>query len=221
MPLQYYIEANIVLHNYHAIYFYIPKVACSSIKSVCFDLLHPGKATNNIHNFDYPCVKRNGIAHNYNNYFKFAFVRNPWDRLVSCYRNKIRTDNKYNDNEFTNGVFNKLLVYNLFWAGMTFEDFVDAVCKIPDQHANPHFRSQHTFIVGEDGKLLTNNIGKFEKLDSDFSEVCKKIGAPSIALPHLMLGGKRINYRSFYTDKTRNLVTNRYSRDITLFDYDF
>ena len=221
MPLQYYIEGNIALHEHRAIYFYIPKVACSSIKSVCFDLLNPGKTISNVHNFDYPCVKRNEIEEHYRNYFKFAFVRNPWDRLVSCYRNKIKQDRNYNDREFRNGVFIKLAAYNMFWAGMPFSAFVDAVCKIPDAHANPHFRSQYTFIDNGNGKMLTDYIGKFEQLDSGFMQICTKIEVSGVSLPRLMVGGSAIDYKDFYTNKTRNQLESRYAKDITLFGYDY
>ena len=221
MPLQYYTEGNIALHNYRAIYFYIPKVACSSIKSVCFDLLNPGETISNVHHYDYPCIRKNEVEEYYSNYFKFAFVRNPWDRLVSCYRNKIKHDKNYNDSEFRNGVFFKLVAYNMFWGGMSFDEFVDAICKIPDEYANPHFRSQHTFISDGNGNTLTDYIGKFEQLDSDFAHVCTEIGASCAGLPHLMIGGNNVDYKNFYTNKTRAQVTARYAKDITLFDYDY
>ena len=73
------------------------------------------------------------------------------------------------------------------------------MCNIPDQHANPHFRSQHTFIDNGDGNILADYIGKFERLDHDFEHICTETGIAVMSLPRLMVGGNRIDYKEFYT----------------------
>lgn len=67
------VRQGMVFEKYKAIYFPIPKVACSSIKVFLTDF-----AEFSLDDLD-----------KFKNYFKFAFVRNPWDRLVSCYINKV------------------------------------------------------------------------------------------------------------------------------------
>src|SRR5439155_1500290 len=87
-------------------------------------------------------------------YFKFGFVRNPWDRVVSLYE---RTEALQLRNE------------------MNFEQFVDwiqyssATCV----HSSPH-RYQVDWFVDANGNLLADFIGKFERLDEDWAFVAMK-----------------------------------------------
>ena len=92
----------------------------------------------------------------------FAFVRNPWDRLMSCYRDKIRGEvDGYTYCTIRPGVANCLAQFDAFVPGMSFADFVVAVASIRDEDADGHFRSQHTFVTVE-GTLvwcIGSNIG--------------------------------------------------------------
>src|SRR5215203_6131416 len=142
-------EKYIVSDDRKFIYFVVQKVACSSIKTALlplFDVSTNGfRTTRNdgttglrIHRLfdrsDYQIRRTQLIAElhdHYDNYFKFAFVRNPWDRLVSCYCQKLNP----------NGPGLKLPVDNdiELYPGMSFPAFVEAVHAIPDGEANPHF----------------------------------------------------------------------------------
>ena len=219
-------HGNIVLHQYKTIYFFIPKVACSSLKIVCSDLLgiappNPAMPHRGAHIRDYPFVKREEIPSRYNDYFKFCFVRNPWDRLVSCYHNKISKDKDLNDRWFEKGVERFFLRYgDAFRGGMSFTKFVEEICRIPDSIANDHFRSQYTFITDPDGDLLVDFIGRFEKLGEDFDYICQRLGLRDVELPHI-LKSQHDDYRIYYDDVSICRVRERYAGDIELLGYEF
>ena len=222
----YHTHRNIALHRFKAIYFYIPKVACSSIKTVVSDLLqieppNPKRPLAFIHERDYPFVERDEVLTKYKEYFKFCFVRNPWDRVVSCYFNKISTDEGLTNRSFKNGVAVTLLKHgDLFWGGMTFPDFARAVCRVPDDRADVHFRSQCKFVTCQEGTLLVDFIGRFENLEADFSIVCDKMGIENIRLPHLFKS-ERLHYRHYYDKSLQEEVEERYREDIKMFGYEF
>jgi len=211
---------TILLSNHRTIYFYIPKVACSSLKQVCTSWLGleipQGKT---IHQIDFPYVRRAELG-NYADYFKFAFVRNPWDRLVSCYHNKIKPTASYEDSHYVQGVFKDFVHYGRFRAGMAFSEFVEAILDIPDSEADSHFRSQHNFLTDPDGQLLVDYVGKFETLHQDFAEVCRRMGVDLVPLPHLMKSAAR-QYQQAYNPTLQAQVGQRYARDIELFSYTF
>jgi len=221
-----HIHQNIVLTQYKAIYLFIPKVACTSIKKVIADTLDvppfdPSKPDSYIHKRNFPYVNRQKIYDEYQGYFKFCFVRNPFDRLVSCFSNKISQDKDLNNEWFNNGVARIFKKYKkLFWGGMGFEDFVKSVAEIPDHHADSHFRSQWLATVDNKNKPLADFVGKFENLQKDFNSVSQKIGFPVKQLPHL-LKADHTNYRAYYTQKTIELVQQRYAQDLEIFQYDF
>lgn len=80
---EYRTHGNIALHKYKAIYFFIPKVACSSLKIVCSQLLdmEPPDPENPLylpHKRHFPFIRRREILAGSSDYFKFAFTRNPW-----------------------------------------------------------------------------------------------------------------------------------------------
>ena len=122
------------------VYFVIPKVACSSIKTTLlptFGMEEPPDRAYGVH------ALFNGTPHQidkaalldggaYRDHFSFAFVRNPWDRLVSCWSQKFAPGRR------GEGVGRRYREGRLR-VGMGFEEFAENVCKIPDESANPHF----------------------------------------------------------------------------------
>ena len=211
----------IVLHRYKAVYFPIPKVACSSVTKFCANLLDMKEGPDtDIHKLYYPSLDVNKTGR-CDRYFKFAFVRNPWDRVLSCYSNKILQDPSITNTYYKNGIANSFVKYDgVFTAGMPFNEFVHIIKDWPDQTADPHFRSQHTYLENKDGDLVVDYIGHFESLADDFDYVVSKLNVPQKMLPHLKKSVHN-NYWNSYDEDLIQVVGERYARDIELFGYDF
>jgi len=227
-----------IVHDGHEfVYFVVQKVACTSIKSAIkplFDLETPtgdgggsGKKTSQggIHKrFDRSRYQINEnkllrrMDRKYRNYFKFGFVRNPWDRIVSCYFNKLKVDGA------GLGLPDEEIDVELY-PGMPFAEFVEAVHAIPDESSNPHFKSQHTvFCPRGDGMVLADFVGRFEDMAAGFDIVTRKIGVDGeIELPHKLRSENREGrlYTEFYDDRLRKLVHERFRDDVEIFEYSF
>ncbi|HWI41271.1 MAG TPA: sulfotransferase family 2 domain-containing protein [Verrucomicrobiae bacterium] len=135
----------------------------------------------------------------YDSMFKFAFVRNPWDRLVSWYGFL----QKQKDHRYHQRV-----------KGMkSFEEFLQWETGRGDGF------SQYHAVCDAGGKLIVDFIGYYERLNEDFARVCSIIGS-EVTLPHLNRSVHK-DYREYYTAETRELVARHYHRDIELFGYDF
>jgi len=220
------------------VYLWVQKVASSSVKAALLPLFDldptPFEMTRKdgtrhfvVHKVykasDYQIGKEQLVArleHEYRDYFKFAFVRNPWDRLLSCYLDKVVRKNVppyLLKNALSAGVE--------FYANMPFAEFVEAVYRIPDEKANPHFRSQHLTVCGPDGEPMADFVGRFERLREDFARVAEEIGSPELELPERNRKGtsKRgsSHYREFYDERLRNMVHKRYEKDVETFGYSF
>ncbi len=220
-------------------YFIVQKAACSSVKTALlplFDLdtvpyektLQDGSRIVKVHELfdgsDHQIRRARFVrrleAGEYLDHFKFAFVRNPWDRLVSLYFQKVAgTGRNYEGPDF-----NPLGVEGRFYRGMPFAEYIEAVYATPDEEANPHFRSQHLVICPrEDGEVLADFVGRFENLPGDFSRVAEMIGTPDLELPHRLRSKarKKQPYSDFFDARLRDLVGERFQNDIETFDYSF
>ena len=147
-------------------------------------------------------IKCNYISENeFVEYFKFAFVRNPWARLVSEYHYK-KYDQKYTFREF---------VLNGLPKESSYRD------------SYRHIEPQYNFVHDSNGKLIVNFIGKFENFQSDFQQVCYRLGFQNIELPHVNKSSykKSIDYREYYDNETMEIVENIYEKDIETFNYVF
>lgn len=216
---------DIFLDEYQAIYFVIPKVASSSFKTYFKELLKLDSPSP--HTTKFPHIPRQKI-NEYPHYFKFCFVRNPWERLLSCYFSKLKKDYDLNIDPSCKIAYFlqpslsgkvRRLKYPVINREMSFTEFVQAVGELPDTKSDKHFRSQYTFIVDQQGKLIPDFIGRFEKLNEDFLTIATKINLPTKQLPH-ELKGKHQHYTSYYTPETWEIVRKRYQQDIELFNYD-
>lgn len=230
----------IVFHNYKAIYFAIPKVANSSFKAMSVDLLADSINKEYLGSGWKPYPFRNAKGRKYlkkqrilvnelneeeDNYWKFAFVRDPWDRLASCFSEKI---NKKDANgkpitskthvEGVSRVYIRKYGKRVY-KDMPFHEFVDLVCDTPDKEADEHFISQNKFLINNEGKVIVDYVGKLEKLEDDFDYIKRECKFPeNIQIPHLLKSSKGM-YDKYYNDVLRMKVRERYKDDIEMFDY--
>lgn len=134
----------------------------------------------------------------YDRLFKFAFVRNPWDTLVSRYSYLLQTTEHPR--------------HQLVKSMPGFADYLAWEIRRGKQH-------QADWVTDASGKLLVDYIGRFEKLHADFAEACRRLNL-SAELPRVNTSAHR-DYREFYTPTTRELVAREFRRDIELFGYTF
>ncbi|MDF9801090.1 hypothetical protein OKW21_006353 [Catalinimonas alkaloidigena] len=230
----------IVFHNYKAAYFAIPKVANSSFKAMSVDLLADSIDNEYLDSQWKPYPFRNANGRKYlakqrilvnelneveSSYWKFAFVRDPWDRLASCFSEKI---NKKDANgkpvtskNHIDGVSRAYIKKygKRVYKDMPFHEFVDLVCDLPDKEADEHFISQNKFLTNEEGKVVVDYVGKLENLEYDFNYIKQKCKFPDhIHMPHLLKSSKGM-YDKYYDDALRVKVRERYKNDIEMFDY--
>jgi hypothetical protein len=141
----------------------------------------------------------------YKEYFKFAFVRNPWDRLVSCWQNKVVGENYFRFSD------DRLL------AMQTFRNFVDFVGNQNIEQCDHHIRLQQ--------KLIDLNsvdfIGRFENFNADLEKVIKIIGIKSTTINHSNRSANRFDYREYYDAHLKEKVAGIYHKDINIFKYEF
>lgn len=141
----------------------------------------------------------------YRGYFKFAFVRNPWDRLVSCWQNKVVESNHF---KFADDTLKKM---------QTFGNFVDFVERQNIEKCNNHIRLQQ--------KLIDMNnvdfIGRFENFNDDLSKVIEIIGIKPVTITRKNISARRLAYREYYDTGLKEKVAKIYHKDINIFNYDF
>ena len=144
------------LEAYSAVYVEVPKVACSSIKIALASILGIDLAAigGNPHKVSFPEPPVPPGSMLFPGLFSFAFVRNPWDRLVSCYRDKVLGEVRdFMALDPARGLAYCLARFDVFRPDMSFDAFVRAVATITDEEADDHFRSQHTFVTNTAGRL--------------------------------------------------------------------
>ena len=163
-----------------------------------------------------------------NDYFKFTFVRNPWDRCVSRWRmiNKIhgmkRKGHDYTGTTFKDYITNKNNIYEKLELGLCpwklRENDSPALTKLFKEKAP--YENQIDWIIGKNRKVLTDFVGKFENLQRDFDNICDRIGVEREEL-ELSKASSRSHYRNYYDKYTRDFVARKYVRDIQHFGYSF
>ena len=137
-------------------------------------------------------------------HFKFAFVRNPWDRLVSWYHMCMQTPTP-----------NRFSLYVREHAP-TFEAFVLRATTGMGERTT---WNQLDFVTDAAGARLVDFVGRYESLVQDMAHVRRTLGLAH-DLPHVNRS-RHDDYRQYYTDDLRDVVARRFRRDIEAFGYAF
>lgn len=192
--------------QYKCIFIHIPKTAGISISKCLFGNLGGGHKKIEIYQIVFNKIE-------FDTYFKFTFVRNPWDRLVSAY---FYLKNGGMDNRDRIWAERNLLSF------VDFDSFVNEWVNRRNIETYKHFIPQFKYFCepGNDTPQV-DYIGYFENLEVDFNTVKMKLGLDS-GLMHLNKTiNKNIDYRNYYTDTTKDIVADVYQKDIRLLGYDF
>jgi hypothetical protein len=144
--------------------------------------------------------------------FVFAFVRNPWDRLVSAFF--------YLNQGGMNGSDRRDMRKYLKKYRGDFKAFVKEAVAEGWALDQLHLKPQYEWICDDDGSLLTDYTGRFETLRADLEEISAITGIPFQPLEHRNKS-KHKPYQDYYTNETREIVEKAYKKDIELFDYEF
>lgn len=152
-------------------------------------------------------------VHDYDTYFKFAFVRNPWDRLVSAYLYLKQGGAHAGDR---NWALQHLASYP------TFDDFVKGWIKPRNIRRKNHFVPQVNFIcLPGQHKIELDFTGSYENLQVDYDKVRTILGRGNPLPLRNVTPGKNEDFRSYYTSQTRTIVAEAYREDIELLGYTF
>lgn len=213
-----------ISHKKKYIFIEVPKTASTSLRKVLgfskrphLDIVEIRK--NMIYNWPFPegsgiigkfqklnkfipsKIRENVIEKQFNSYFKFGFVRNPWDRVVSLYYRK-------------EGI--KMV------DRITFDEFVSWIQYSSDTsiHTSVH-KNQLDWFTDENGKVIVDFIGKFESLEDDYEIIMKKLGIDK-ELPHVNNGkNNKLHYAEYYSSKTKDIIAEKFKVDIEYFGYEF
>lgn len=132
-------------------------------------------------------ILKNKFPNKFKSYFKFTFVRNPWDKAVSEWLYFLKIKPNYR---------------------LEFKNSIQTYPFIEHCWLQKHFAHNCDFV------------GRFENLQEDFNIVCDKIGIARQKLPHENKN-KRKHYTEYYDDETRDIVAQKYAKDIEYFGYKF
>ena len=132
-------------------------------------------------------------------YFKFTFVRNPWDRAVSQFMLTRRRED--------------LRDYIGMAPGDSFKRYLELIARREHVQWTP----QHRFVFDERGRLLVDFVGRFECLQADAGRVFSRIGV-SGNLPHAH-ATERSAVEEYYDREAAEMVGALYAQDIDVFGY--
>jgi hypothetical protein len=137
-------------------------------------------------------------------YYKFSFVRNPWDRAVSAALWQGR---------FPDEGIRDLRDY-IGWA--------ERVNRIGARRAyDAHALPQSAFVTTPNGSVGVDHIGRFENFARDLQRILGRFVKLSHPLPQNLRRDDRRDYREFYGGDLQGRVAALYAEDVARFGYAF
>tara|TARA_R100001086_G_scaffold203828_1_gene119802 strand:+ start:171 stop:785 length:615 start_codon:yes stop_codon:yes gene_type:complete len=195
------------------IFIHVPKTAGSSIHIFFKDVFNVADRSDPLPDIHHQSVgsilDKDPI---YKDYFKFAVVRNPYDRFLSGYRD-------FSQNKHSSRASHPYHIED----GCTFErfclDFSDSVWS-----KDIHFRPQHELLtVGDEVKV--DKIIRFENLKDDLQEVFDLLGLPMHVFnnspKHRYTNKTSNHYAQLYSDRSKEAIASFFEKDLKIFDYEF
>ena len=177
-----------ICHEKKFIFLHVPRTGGTSIQCMLNEAYAkcPGKKYKDFHS---PHIND---LETYKEYFSFAFVRNPWERILSFY-----LFDKYGSNKHS--FFNWLKVM---------------------KYRNKFVNQMSNWILDSKNELRVKFVGRYEQYSSDIKKVCENLNI-SFKEPPLLNKTDHSYYTDYYDNKTKDMVYHLYKRDVVNFKYEY
>ena len=183
--LQPYCDIHAIPHNYNS--------AITS-KNPLYSHITPAKTLK-----IFKMNKKLNLTYKFKDYFKFCFVRNPWERVFSLYKMI-----KPND-DFTN--------------------FVNNLERMANNANKPWVKygayDLKRYISDSKGNILVDHVFKLEDIDTEFVDKMSQFGIIIDKIAHKKHRTQKYDYRGYYNNYTKNKVKKLYKYEIKTFNYTF
>jgi len=202
----------VIIHSKRLIFVHIQKTGGNAIRTAFGQEVSPPEK----HFFACDLMNLYGVAV-WDAYFKFAIVRNPWDRLVSWWsmiaakRAAFAAGERFG--EFQNFILKR---------ATTFPEFLENCDEeIADVDGRKWiYRNQIDYLTDASGQQIVDFVGRFERLQDDFEWVTRTVLGEPVSLPHVNRSQHQ-HYSQYYTPALVKMVAHRFERDIEKFQYTF
>lgn len=201
-----------ISHKYKCIFVHIPKNAGTSIINE-FQMKDGGHYT-------WHQIKRN-YPKEWETYFKFTVVRNPYDRFVSGY-NYARMERSYWHSADGKTGYGKHEEYDLL-KDKSFEECCELFFKSRNKFQNHCWGQQHPYICNNEGKIMVDYVVRYENFENDMKYVYKMCNKqPSPRYDNKSIRNR--NYLDYYRPTKLNgshkdLIHSCYKKDFEIFNY--
>lgn len=140
-------------------------------------------------------------------YFKFCFTRNPWDKALSEYMYIKKENGCHCAREDVPKTFNDWCVNGMQCA------------------YEKHLQPQIDFILDVDQNCIMDFVGSYENLEKDLRFIFNKykIKGKPLYMNETRDADckKKKHYTEYYNDETREIVQKKFAKDIEYFGYKF
>jgi hypothetical protein len=187
-----------------SIFVHIPKTAGVSVVKGLYGEVKGGGHPSAI-------TYRKVFKNNFKLYFKFCFVRNPYDRLYSAYNFMKKGGLHQTDANWADKHINRF---------KNFEEFVLNWVNIKNIQKGIHFKPQTYFICNKNGELLVDFVGKMEQIEEDFNYIANKLSVTTKLEKFNVSNLNKININDVYNKKMKEIVYEVYKSDFDTLLYD-
>jgi len=133
------------------------------------------------------------------NYLKFAIVRNPFDRFISiCF--------------FLNRKNPLFVETPLQW--------MKSAIKVPQFRERVLVKPQYLQLTDAQGSMAMDYVGRYEALQDSMDEICKRLQIEPVLLKKRNVSEHK-QYREYYDDELKSAVESFYKEDLKRFSYFF
>jgi hypothetical protein len=207
-----------IFHEYKAIFVHIPKAGGTSIENFLWPNIQSRGVDSLWMGFVKPHYNKyqtGGLQHLlakqvqtevgdtvFSSYYKFSISRNPWDKAVSqfCFMQR-RQDLRD-------------------FVGMDERDTFEKYLELIQKKEHVQWKNQLDFILDDNGERLVDDCFKLEHLSAAKENLSLRLGINIFELPHDNKGDKK-SQSHYYSDETREIVSEIYKDDIQYFKYKF
>lgn len=200
-----------ISHKYRCIFIHIPRTAGSSIERWIHGDDWWGFEAESKHLIASQAKQK--YAEYWDDYFKFSFVRNPWDRIISCMRWPGHFGVRWIEEQ---GRLDLSRYTELFGSPITVEH--DHRFSQRSDLLNDHHLPGQVYLNMLDEEI--DFIAKFETLADDCKFIRRQLGLRKRMKIHVNQSDRN-SYQHYYDEEARRLVGELYAGDIERFGYQF